>query len=71
MTKEKIQRSIYYRLLEFLKYVHFTGLTSSVGLGNFKPDVKSDAFSPWGAFAGINLGEGKKICALNPCLTDT
>ncbi|ODM93907.1 hypothetical protein Ocin01_12778 [Orchesella cincta] len=39
------------------------GLTRSVGIGNFQADPKSDAFAPWGAFAGLNLGNGGRIGA--------
>ncbi|CAL8144424.1 unnamed protein product [Orchesella dallaii] len=41
----------------------FAGLTRSVGIGNFQADTKSDAFAPWGAFAGLNLGNGGRIGA--------
>lgn len=40
------------------------GLTRGIGLGNFRiptaAENKNDPLAPWGAFAGFNLGSGKK-----------
>jgi len=43
-----------------LYFSAFLGLGSSAGLGNFNKKNGPEPFSPWGAYAGLNLGPSEQ-----------
>jgi len=55
---EKIYQN--FIIMYLLYFSAFLGLGSSAGLGNFNKKNGPEPFSPWGAYAGLNLGPSEQ-----------